>query len=256
MSIFNRFYTFYEKIKDNIVNYFFDKTITGLYNGLDRFFNATSNFFDSIPTIPNKVKNKICSYWPFVYFLNQSEKNNLLLDAIDHNNIHQLKTMINAGANVNTSRMTTTALISAVLQNNIEIVTLLINNAAKPSIRSLHTAWENDYIEIVQCLLKALDPEIIEAEFNHAQTTPELKKFIKTFEEKKLQLELFTIYSKNKSSSPFTQLPIEVLTFIFSENYRTLTPIQILNTIKLNFNNAYSTNESNMSEATSPNRLI
>lgn len=239
---------------------FLEKIITDVLNGLENFLNISfvlcnetikqtinsfDHFFNFILTAPNKMS----SYWPFVYLLSQTEKNDQTLHAYRNNDPLKLQRLINAGVDIHALNDRHHILRDAAGSRFSKIVKILVAAGVQPKIQTVRDASEDSYPEIVQCLLKALTTEQIEAEFNHHNTALRLKKSIEISQITKLQLELFTIFSKDKTLSPFTDIPIEILTLIFSKNYRTLTPTQVSDNIKLSVNNRYATNESDLSEA-------
>ncbi len=228
--------------------YLFDKSMKGIFNGFEYFL-------DFVPTIPSRIKNKICSYWPFVHLLNQDEKNSHLWDAISNDNTSKLQTFIHAGADITMTREGLNTLMRAVTNGHTQSVAILIKAGALPTVEALHYAYTmteqllkslspeiKAYSEITQLLLKSLSPEIIEAEFNHENTNPGLKKLIQMRLIEKINYELLII-SNNKKHSPFNRLPAEILTLILSKNHPILTSKEILPAVNLFFKSIYETNE-------------
>lgn len=210
--------------------YLFDKSMKGIFNGFEYFL-------DFVPTIPSRIKNKICSYWPFVHLLNQDEKNSHLWDAISNDNTSKLQTFIHAGADITMTREGLTTLMRAVTNGHTQSVAILIKAGALPTVEALHYAYT-----MTEQLLKSLSPEIIEAEFNHENTNPGLKKLIQMRLIEKINYELLII-SNNKKHSPFNRLPAEILTLILSKNHPILTSKEILPAVNLFFKSIYETNE-------------
>ncbi len=197
--------------------------------------NASVDFIHWLHDSIIRFKYNIYNYWPFVNYLSQEEKNERLWEAINNNDAAQLHVFIKSGANVNAMSNGMTPLMASAQNNHIALVKILIKAGASISQTILNYTFNQQRFEICKYLLDVMPQEQIKIEFEKESNSQELKTLIHTQEIKKLQAEIFRITPKNTAFSPFSNLPHEILTAIFSKNYRILTPEQVSKNIKFIF---------------------
>ena len=94
------------------------------------------------------------TYWPFVNLLSQTEKNDQSLHAYRNNDPHKLQRLIDTGVNIHALNDRHDMLRNAAEAPFPKIVKILVATGVQPTIQDLRHASENDYPEIVQCLLR------------------------------------------------------------------------------------------------------